>query len=43
MVNMWAITHDPHVWEDPLEFKPERFIEADVDVRGGDLKCNVLN
>ncbi|KAJ6733477.1 CYTOCHROME P450 FAMILY 78 PROTEIN [Salix koriyanagi] len=37
MVNMWAITHDPNVWEDPLEFKPERFIEADVDVRGGDL------
>ena len=40
---MWAITHDPPVWEDPLEFKPESFIEADVDVRGGDLKCNVLN
>ena len=38
MVNMWAITHDPHVWEDPLEFKPERFLEADVDVRGGDLR-----
>ncbi|KAL3584052.1 hypothetical protein D5086_015113 [Populus alba] len=38
MVNMWAITHDPHVWEDPLEFKPERFIEAEVDVRGGDLR-----
>ncbi|KAJ6682517.1 CYTOCHROME P450 78A7-RELATED [Salix koriyanagi] len=38
MVNMWAITHDPHVWEDPLEFKPERFIEADVDVRGNDLR-----
>ncbi|KAJ6737108.1 CYTOCHROME P450 78A7-RELATED [Salix viminalis] len=38
MVNMWAITHDPHVWEDPLEFKPARFIEADVDVRGNDLR-----
>ncbi|KAJ6929450.1 hypothetical protein NC652_013359 [Populus alba x Populus x berolinensis] len=38
MVNMWAITHDPNVWEDPLEFKPERFIEADVDVRGNDLR-----
>lgn len=38
MVNMWAITHDPRVWEDPQEFKPERFIEADVDVRGGDLR-----
>ncbi|XP_050292423.1 cytochrome P450 78A7-like [Quercus robur] len=38
MVNMWAITHDPKVWEDPLEFKPERFMEADVDVRGCDLR-----
>jgi cytochrome P450 len=42
MVNMWAITHDPHVWKDPLEFRPERFLEseggADVDVRGGDLR-----
>ncbi|KAM7507968.1 hypothetical protein LguiA_018421 [Lonicera macranthoides] len=42
MVNMWAITHDPNLWADPLEFKPERFLEheggADVDVRGGDLR-----
>ncbi|KAE8727250.1 Cytochrome P450 78A4 [Hibiscus syriacus] len=38
MVNMWAITHDPNVWNNPLEFKPERFLEADVDVRGGDLR-----
>ncbi|XP_011025647.1 PREDICTED: cytochrome P450 78A7-like [Populus euphratica] len=39
MVNMWAITHDPYAWEDPLEFKPESFIEADVEVRGSDLGC----
>ena len=38
MVNMWAITHDPKVWKDPVEFKPERFLEAEVDVRGGDLR-----
>ncbi|KAK9230536.1 hypothetical protein WN944_023507 [Citrus x changshan-huyou] len=38
MVNMWAITHDSQVWEDPHVFKPERFLEADVDVRGGDLR-----
>ncbi|EEF35286.1 cytochrome P450 78A7 [Ricinus communis] len=38
MVNMWAITHDPKVWEDALVFKPERFLESDVDVRGGDLR-----
>ncbi|XP_050204477.1 cytochrome P450 78A7 [Mercurialis annua] len=38
MINMWAITHDSQVWADPWEFRPERFIEADVDVRGGDLR-----
>ncbi|KAK6938215.1 Cytochrome P450 [Dillenia turbinata] len=42
MVNMWAITHDPHVWEEPLVFKPERFLKShsgtDVDVRGCDLR-----
>lgn len=42
MVNMWAITHDPHVWEDPHVFKPGRFMDkgggADVDVRGSDLR-----
>ena len=41
MVNMWAITHDHHVWEDPHVFKPERFMErdgADVNVRGSDLR-----
>ncbi|GFQ05244.1 cytochrome p450 78a7 [Phtheirospermum japonicum] len=42
MVNMWSITHDPAVWADPLEFKPERFVPVmggvEVDVRGGDLR-----
>ncbi|KAJ0024140.1 hypothetical protein Pint_07829 [Pistacia integerrima] len=42
MVNMWAITHDPTVWEEPLAFKPERYLKsqggADVDVRGVDLR-----
>ncbi|KAG7942874.1 hypothetical protein I3843_15G009100 [Carya illinoinensis] len=42
MVNMWAIAHDPNVWEDPLVLKPERFLinqgGVDFDVRGGDLR-----
>lgn len=38
MVNMWAITHDAAVWPDPFDFNPDRFMEADVDVRGGDLR-----
>ncbi|KAI6691167.1 hypothetical protein NL676_027995 [Syzygium grande] len=46
MVNMWAITHDPNVWKDPLAFRPERFLDGtafddgiiNFDVRGVDLR-----
>ncbi|KAM7508552.1 hypothetical protein LguiA_019005 [Lonicera macranthoides] len=42
MVNMWAITRDPHVWADPLEFRPQRFVNeaglADFSVLGSDLR-----
>ncbi|XP_007014919.2 PREDICTED: (S)-N-methylcoclaurine 3'-hydroxylase isozyme 1 isoform X2 [Theobroma cacao] len=36
-VNIWGIARDPKVWEDPLEFKPERFIGSSVDVKGQDF------
>lgn len=42
MVNMWAISRDPQVWRDPLEFKPERFVtgegEPEFSVLGSDLR-----
>ncbi|XP_057969231.1 cytochrome P450 78A3-like [Malania oleifera] len=43
MVNMWAITRDPEVWVDPLEFKPERFLtsgknDVEFSVLGSDLR-----
>ncbi|OWM68618.1 hypothetical protein CDL15_Pgr023583 [Punica granatum] len=46
MVNMWAISRDPLIWDDPLAFKPERFLSpngdtvADVEfsVLGSDLR-----
>lgn len=36
ITNLWRIQTDPEVWEDPLEFKPERFVTThkDVDFRG---------
>ncbi|GAB4829351.1 hypothetical protein Ancab_019021 [Ancistrocladus abbreviatus] len=38
MVNMWAISHDPSIWEDPWSFMPERFIEKDILIMGSDLR-----
>uniref|UniRef100_A0A0E0M3P8 Uncharacterized protein n=1 Tax=Oryza punctata TaxID=4537 RepID=A0A0E0M3P8_ORYPU len=40
MVNMWAIAHDPDVWAEPMEFRPERFIGkgSEFSVMGSDLK-----
>ncbi|XP_024980898.1 cytochrome P450 93A3-like [Cynara cardunculus var. scolymus] len=33
-VNVWALGRDPNHWENPLEFKPERFEKKQLDVRG---------
>ncbi|MFS7942951.1 putative flavonoid 3'-monooxygenase [Helianthus anomalus] len=43
MVNMWAITRDPEIWNNPLEFRPERFLSeseglVDMSVMGSDLR-----
>ncbi|KAF7595390.1 hypothetical protein BBP40_006384 [Aspergillus hancockii] len=27
--NIWALTHDPDVYSDPMSFNPERFLESD--------------
>ncbi|KAI3731294.1 hypothetical protein L1987_62482 [Smallanthus sonchifolius] len=33
-VNVWAIGRDPNVWDDPLSFKPERFLASNLDFKG---------
>ncbi|XP_043718426.1 flavonoid 3'-monooxygenase CYP75B137-like [Telopea speciosissima] len=37
-VNVWGIARDPKVWPEPLEFKPERFLESEMDVKGQDFE-----
>ena len=40
-VNIWAIGRDPEVWENPLEFLPDRFLSAKnikTDPRGNDFE-----
>ncbi|KAI3760580.1 hypothetical protein L1987_50977 [Smallanthus sonchifolius] len=33
-INVWALGRDPNHWENPLEFRPERFQHQSLDVRG---------
>ncbi|KAK8602372.1 hypothetical protein V6N12_052181 [Hibiscus sabdariffa] len=37
-VNTWSMARDPSLWEQPEEFRPERFIGRNVDVKGTNLE-----
>lgn len=40
-VNIWAIGRDPDLWENPLEFNPDRFLSgknAKIEPRGNDFE-----
>ncbi|KAL3645346.1 hypothetical protein CASFOL_010526 [Castilleja foliolosa] len=36
-VNVWAIHRDPSIWDDPLEFRPERFSDGKWDYSGNEF------
>lgn len=37
-INAWAIGRDPSEWDEPEEFRPERFVNSSVDVKGHDFQ-----
>ncbi|CAM6050128.1 unnamed protein product [Sphagnum compactum] len=36
--NVYAISRDPAIWKEPLVFRPERFLEEDIDIKGHDFR-----
>ncbi|CAN4085948.1 unnamed protein product [Withania somnifera] len=34
LIHAWAIGRDPLSWDDPEEYRPERFLNSDIDFRG---------
>ncbi|RLN33027.1 flavonoid 3' [Panicum miliaceum] len=37
-INVWGISRDPALWDAPEEFRPERFLESKIGMRGQDFE-----
>ena len=34
LVNIWSLSMDPSSWEEPYEFRPQRFLDSDINLKG---------
>ncbi|KAK4431796.1 putative (S)-N-methylcoclaurine 3'-hydroxylase isozyme 2 [Sesamum alatum] len=34
LINIWALGRDPMTWDEPLKFKPKRFLESQLELKG---------
>ena len=42
-INTWSIGRDSSVWDAPKDFRPERFLGKDIDVKGQNLSfCHLI-
>lgn len=38
LINVYAIGRDPESWENPFDYRPERFDDSKIDFRGNDFR-----
>ncbi|KAL5715875.1 unspecific monooxygenase [Ranunculus cassubicifolius] len=38
LINVWTMGRDPETWEDPITFRPERFLNSSMDFKGRDFE-----
>ena len=38
IINAWGIGRDPTLWDEPDEFRPERFLNSTIDYKGHDFE-----
>ncbi|KAL0315492.1 UNVERIFIED_CONTAM: putative (S)-N-methylcoclaurine 3'-hydroxylase isozyme 2 [Sesamum radiatum] len=34
LINNWALGRDTTIWDEPLKFKPKRFLESKIELKG---------